>query len=164
MRLPLSVIVILPILAEIATFILVGKAIGVLPTLGLVLLGIVTGVMLLRRQGVATLRQIQAEIRANGMPARALAEGATKAVAALLLILPGFLSDLFALALFVPPIRSRILKAMTGGHLTGVHSRRHQSSRRPGVIDLDRTEYAARQASGNADSSPWRSPPGGTAT
>jgi len=162
MRVPLSAIVILPILAEIACFILVGKAIGVLLTLGLVLLGILTGVLLLQRQGVATLRQIQAEIRTGGVPARALAEGAAKAVAALLLILPGFLSDLLAIALFVPQIRATVWKVATRGRFTAMQGRSQRTSPRRGVVDLDRTEYSARQASGNSGASPWRSPPPGT--
>jgi len=164
MRIPLSVIVIFPILAEIATFIVVGKAIGVLPTLGLVLLALVTGIMVLRWQGVVTLRQIQAEMRADGMPVQALAIGATKAVAALLLILPGFLTDLLAIALFIPRVRGILWKALIRGRFAIVRPLGRQASPQHGVVDLERTEYGSRQASASADASPWRSPPDGTAT
>jgi UPF0716 protein FxsA len=59
MRIPVSVIAVTYMLAEIAGFILVGETIGVLPTLGLIVLGMVAGTMLLRRQGVSTLRKVQ---------------------------------------------------------------------------------------------------------
>jgi UPF0716 protein FxsA len=163
MRVPLSAIVILPILAEIATFIAVGKAIGVLSTLGLVLLGIVTGIVLLRRQGVVTLRRIHADIRADAVPAQALADGAVKAVAALLLILPGFLSDLLAITLFVPQFRAVVWKVATrGGRFAFIRPRGQRTSPQHKVVDLDRTEYGTRRASRSAAVSPWRSRPGGT--
>lgn len=164
MRVPLSAIVILPILAEIATFIVVGKAIGVLSTLGLVLLAIVTGIVLLRRQGIVTLRRIQADIRANAVPAHALAEGAAKAVAALLLILPGFLSDLLAIALFVPQFRAVLWNVATRRRFAFIQPRGQRTSPQHRVVDLDRTEYGTQQASRSAPASPWRSPPGGSTT
>jgi UPF0716 protein FxsA len=108
MRIPLSLAVIGYMLAEIACFIFVGEAIGVLPTLGLVLLGMVAGTVLLRRQGVSTLRKVQADLAARKVPARPLAEGAAQALGAVLIIIPGFVTDLIGIALFVPPVREAL--------------------------------------------------------
>lgn len=157
MRIPVSVIVIAPILAEIAGFVLVGKAIGVFGTLGLVVLGMLAGVTLLRRQGVATLRRVQADLAAERTPARPLAEGAVQALAALLLIVPGFLTDLIAIALFIPPVREGLWRAIRRRAYADPEARHGRVFRRAAVIDLDRTEYNAPERSGRAGS-PWRPP------
>jgi UPF0716 protein FxsA len=157
MRIPVSVIAVTYILAEIAGFILVGEAIGVLPTLGLIVLGMVAGTMLLRRQGVSTLRKVQADLAAGKAPARPLAEGAAQAAGALLIMVPGFVSDLVGIALFVPPVRELIWRAISRrGQL---HTVRHApGARRPAVIDLDPGEYGARSEAGGKTDSPWRAP------
>ena len=112
MRIPVSAILAALILAEIAGFILVGEAIGVLPTLGLVLLGMLAGALLLRQLGIATLLKAQAEMAAGRTPARPLAEGAIKALAAALIILPGFVSDFLGIVLFIPFVRESLWRAV----------------------------------------------------
>jgi UPF0716 protein FxsA len=163
MRIPVSVIVIAPILAEIAGFILVGKAIGVLATLGLVLVGMVAGVALLRHQGLATLRKVQADIAAERVPARPLAEGAVQAFAALLLIVPGFLTDLVAIALFVPAVREALWRSIRRRASVRSEPGSGPPYPRAAVIDLDRTEYDAPRRSAGRPESPWM-PPGETPT
>ena len=162
MRIPVSVIVMAPILAEIAGFILVGKAVGVLATLGLVLLGMLAGVILLRRQGLATLRNVQANLAAGQAPARPLAEGAVQAFAALLLIIPGFLTDIVAIALFVPFVRETLWRVIRRRAFV-VEVLRGRPSRRAAVIDLDQSEYGAARRSASGSNSPWH-PPGETPT
>lgn len=104
MRLPLLFILFLP-LAEIAGFVVVGRMIGVLPVLGLVLAGGVIGLFLLRLQGADALRKLTAESRAGRDAGRSLVHAALIVVAAFLLIVPGFISDIFGLLLFVPFVR-----------------------------------------------------------
>ena len=104
MRIPVTVLVLAFVLAEIAGFILVGEALGVLATL--------TGVTLLRHQGLATLERAKTEIRARQMPARPLFDGALQALAALMMILPGFITDIIGLALFVPALRDVIWRRL----------------------------------------------------
>lgn len=157
MRVPISVIAGAYILAEIAGFIVVGKAIGVLPTLGLIVLGMVAGTALLRRQGVSTLRKVQAELSANKTPARPLAEGAAQAAGALLIIVPGFLSDFIGIALFVPAVREMLWRALQRRvHFRSVGHR--QTGPRPAVIDLGPDEYGAQSEARGKPDSPWRSP------
>ena len=95
-------------LAEIAGFILVGRAIGLIPTLALIVASTVIGVVLLRDAGLATLLKLQ---RGTEAPDRILSEGGTKMLAGLLLLIPGFLTDLAALALLVPALRKRMVRA-----------------------------------------------------
>ncbi|MBP2551335.1 UPF0716 protein FxsA [Neorhizobium galegae] len=93
-------------LAEIAGFVMVGRWLGVWPTLGLVILSGLVGATLLRVQGLGVLRQIQTEGREGRVPAEAIIHGALIVFAAILLILPGFLTDIFGLLLFIPPVRT----------------------------------------------------------
>ncbi len=158
MKIPVRLVLLGLLLAEIAGFILVGKAIGVLATLGLVLFGMVAGSMLLRRQGFATLTKVQADLADGRVPARPLAEGAVLAFAALLIIVPGFLTDLAGIALLVPAVREALWRAVR----RRVQFARGGASSRPAVVDLDRSEYGARRgaAGGRRIDSPWRPPQG----
>jgi UPF0716 protein FxsA len=152
MRVPISFLLLLFVLAEIASFVLVGEAIGIAGTLALTLAGMVAGCVLLRRNGIATLVGIRAELEAGRTPARPLAEGAVLAVAALLLILPGFISDIVGLLLLVPWVRGALWRLAARRIDIRTTARGSQPSRKSGVIDLDRGEYASTL---RADS-PWR--------
>ena len=99
----------LPI-AEIAVFIMVGGAIGVLPTIALVLLAAVAGISIIRRQGIQTLARLQASLDAGGDPAGPLANGALLAIAGILLFVPGFLTDGLGLLLLIPAVRSALIR------------------------------------------------------
>ena len=108
---PLFLFVALPI-AEIAAFVIVGGWIGVLGTVGLVLLSAFAGTLLLRLQGARTALSLQEAVAGMRNPSMDLADGAVVMVAALLLIVPGFLSDIAGLALLIPPLRAALLKAL----------------------------------------------------
>ena len=101
----LPIFVFLMPLAEIAGFIVVGKLIGVWATLGLVILSVVLGAMLLRIQGIGILQRISAESRNGGDPGREMVHGAMIVVPAIFLMLPGFISDIIGLLLFIPAVR-----------------------------------------------------------
>jgi UPF0716 protein FxsA len=99
----------LPIV-EIALFIKVGGAIGVLPTLALVVLAAVAGTALIRRQGVQTLGRLQASLDAGADPRGPIAHGALTLVAGVLLIIPGFFTDAVALLLLIPAVRAQLIR------------------------------------------------------
>ncbi len=99
---PLLLILLFP-LAEIATFIIVGGAIGVVRTLGLVIVSSLVGVIMLRDAGVMTALKLQRE---KGNPAAILAEGGARMLAGLLLLIPGFLTDIAAILVLIPATRS----------------------------------------------------------
>jgi UPF0716 protein FxsA len=151
MRLPFSFVFLLLVLAEIAVFIRVGEAIGVLATLGLTLFSMVAGAMLLRYHGAATLMRVRAEIEAGQTPAPALAEGAVFAVAAFLLIVPGFITDAVGALLFLPPVRRMLWRAIRRSVGVRTAPPRAEQTRGP-VVDLERNEYGTQPR----PDSPWR--------
>nr|WP_314256442.1 FxsA family protein [uncultured Devosia sp.] len=138
----------LPII-EIAIFIKVGQLIGLLPTLALIIGGALLGGLLLRQQGVAVLGQMRSNMNSGQMPARSIADAMMIGVAALFLVLPGFLSDLVALLLLLPPVRSWIYASLAARVRvvdTTTTYRRHDPSatRIEGTIDLDDDDYRPR--------------------
>lgn len=96
--------------AEIAVFIQVGGRIGAGWTLLLVLASAVTGIALVRAQGFAAARRVQALIEQGESPALGMLEGLALLAAGVLLVIPGFLTDLAAFALLIPPLRRWILR------------------------------------------------------
>ena len=98
----------LPLL-EIGVFIRVGSEIGLVPTLATTLLTAVIGTLLMRAQGIATLKKVRDSLDHGDMPVRAVFDGACKLVAGALLLAPGFITDGIGLLLFVPLIRSVFL-------------------------------------------------------
>lgn len=94
----------LPI-AEIATFIRVGDVIGLWPTLLAIVGTGVLGTVLVRAQGLRTLRQVQASLDRGETPVAELFTGLALLLAGVLLLLPGFITDALGFLLLVPPLR-----------------------------------------------------------
>ncbi len=90
---------------ELAVAIEVGRWAGALPTLGALLLIAVLGVMIVRRQGAVAWRSLNSSLQAGRPPSRDVADGAVLVLAGVLLILPGFVSDVLALLLLFPLTR-----------------------------------------------------------
>ena len=141
---------------EIAGFVVVGSKIGVLATLGLVFLSIFLGVFLLRVQGFGLIRRIRAEVAAGRTPDRELIHGVMLALAALLLITPGFITDIVGLLLFIPAVRDigwrfvkdRVVVVRSGEPRSAGNGPRRAPDK---VIELDPEEYSRKS---NPDS-PW---------
>jgi UPF0716 protein FxsA len=100
------------IAAEISVFILVGEAIGVLPTVLLVFALSAAGLALMRRQGLGALLRIRTELDQGRMPGEAMGHAAMIVLAGTLLIIPGFVTDAFGLLLFVPAVRTALWRAI----------------------------------------------------
>lgn len=157
MRFPVIPLFILALpLIEIAGFVVVGRQIGVLPTLGLVIATGILGAILLRIQGFGVMSSIRQEAEAGHDPSRELAHGMMVLLAGMLLLIPGFVTDIIGLLLFLPPIRDlawgylrRRIDIVTTGF--GGFSRRGAKARGK-TIDLDEDEYSA----GPDRDSPWR--------
>ena len=103
--------IILPIL-EIALFIQVGGAIGVLPVIALVLGSAVLGVAVMRRQGAQAAMDVQRAMQDFRDPAKPMAHGALVMIAGMLLVLPGLLTSAVGLILLIEPVRDQILRRM----------------------------------------------------
>lgn len=94
--------------AEVWLLIEVGRVVGGWETVAwLVAMGIV-GAWLGKRAGFVVLAQIQEDLRAGRSPADHLWEAALVLVGSVLLVTPGFLSDLVGALLFLPPVRRRL--------------------------------------------------------
>jgi len=92
-------------LIEIALFIQVGGAIGLWPTLGIVVLTAVIGTWLMRQQGALALSQLRTSFQELRDPAEPLAHGAMILFSGALLLTPGFFTDAVGFALLLPPVR-----------------------------------------------------------
>lgn len=105
------------LLAEIASLVIAGRWIGVLPVLLLVIADAVAGVTLIRTGGMSVAAAIRQPPQ-TGQPNGALA-GVFRVFAGLLLIVPGFVSDAVGLCLLLPPVQRWIagfFDASFGGH------------------------------------------------
>jgi UPF0716 protein FxsA len=100
-------------LIDLVLLLRVGQMLGFWPTLWLVILMGMLGAALARRQGLQTLARINAELAAGQVPTTPLADGALILLAAALLITPGFLTDVFGLALLIPPVRRLVRSGLT---------------------------------------------------
>ncbi len=93
-------------LTEIAVFIEVGEALGLLPTLAIVVLTAVFGAALLRRQGLHTLRRAQASLARGEAPLAEVFDGVCLLLAGAFLLTPGFVTDALGGLLFLPALRA----------------------------------------------------------
>ncbi len=101
MRAFLFLLLLFPLI-ELAVLIQVGSAIGVLPTLLLIVGSAVLGSVLLRVAGVATAWRAREKLARGEMPEQEVLEGMLIAVGGGLLLLPGFISDIFGLLCLIP--------------------------------------------------------------
>ena len=108
----LLLIIGIPII-EVYLFIKVGSQIGAFNTILLIFLTAFFGVLYARYEGFNTLRSGMSQIFKNEMPIYEIITGAGLAFAALLLILPGFATDLVGLLIIFPPTRKLIFKKVS---------------------------------------------------
>lgn len=99
----------LPLL-EIAGFIIVGRWIGVLATLMLIVFTTIVGLFVLRFQGLMTLAQMHRRMSAGEHPAVDALGSALLMFGGLLLLIPGFITDTMGVLLLIPTIRSLIIR------------------------------------------------------
>lgn len=104
MRWALAGLLLLPVF-ELVIAIEVGRWVGALATLGALLVIAIIGVMIVRRQGAAAWRSLNQSLAAGRAPSRELADAAVLVLAGVLLILPGFLTDVVAVLLLFPLTR-----------------------------------------------------------
>jgi UPF0716 protein FxsA len=95
---------------EIWLMIEIGSRIGALAAITWLIAGLVLGVNILRFQGAASMMRAAEELRAGITPAQTLADGLLKSLGAVLLIIPGFGSDLLAIFFFIPFLRRLLLR------------------------------------------------------
>ena len=115
MKTTILMIILIPII-EIYLFIKVGSQIGAISTISLILLTAILGVIYARYEGFNTLRSAVGQLLKNEIPFYEIISGTALAVAALLLILPGFLTDCIGLLIIFPPTRKLFFKKITSNY------------------------------------------------
>ena len=98
--------------AEIYVLLQVGDAIGVVNTLGLLILISVVGAWLAKREGLGVLRRMQRSIDAGRVPGTELVDGFLILLAGALMLTPGFLTDILAILLPLPPVRAVVRREL----------------------------------------------------
>ena len=124
-------------IVELVLLVEIGRYVGLLPTLAIVMLTGALGASLARWQGLATLQRVQREMAEGRVPAGALMDGLLILLAGALLITPGLLTDATGFLLLIPPVRAALQRVVTRAI-----RRRMQAQGTPGGVVLD-TSWSA---------------------
>ena len=106
------VILLVPII-EIYLFIKIGSQIGAFNTISLIFITAIVGLYYAKYEGLNTLRSAVGQIVKNELPIYEIISGAALAFAAILMILPGFLTDIIGLLIIFPWTRKIFLKKVS---------------------------------------------------
>jgi len=93
---------------ELYLLIEIGRYIGPLATIGLIIATGTLGAWLVRRQGLSVLNKIQTETASGRLPADAMVDGIIILIAGAVLLTPGVLTDLFGFACLIPTVRELV--------------------------------------------------------
>ena len=100
-------------LIEIYLFIKIGSQIGAINTLALILVTALLGVWYARFEGFNTLKSGITQLRNNELPVYEIVSGAAITIAAAMLIIPGFATDIFGILLIFPYTRKILLNKVS---------------------------------------------------
>ena len=100
-------------LIEIYLFIKIGSKIGAFNTISFILITAVLGIYYARYEGLNTLKSGMSRMINNKLPLYEILSGATLAFASLLLIFPGFATDIMGLLLIFPPTRKLLFNFLS---------------------------------------------------
>lgn len=103
----LAVFIIIPLI-ELVILIKVGSYIGLWPTILIVVLTGVIGASLARYQGFIIINKIRSDVSSGRVPARELIDGLLVLIGGIVLLTPGFLTDIFGFILLIPFTRNQI--------------------------------------------------------
>ncbi len=136
MRLTALFFLLLPLM-EITGFVLVGQWLGVLATIALVIASSLLGVLVLRSQGISLAQRCAAP--RSGDPkqaAQSVLSSTAQVFGGLLLILPGFITDILGLMLLIPVVRSTLWKIISPRLVVVQTGRRRAPGGGPGAVLL----------------------------
>ena len=97
---------------ELFVLIQVGQAIGTLPTIAVLVVVSIVGAWLVKREGLSVLRRAQDQVQRGIVPGTELVDGVLILFAGALMLTPGFLTDILATFLLIPPIRVAVRRMM----------------------------------------------------
>ena len=133
---PVFALLLLWPLIEIALFVAIGGWIGLWLTLAIVIGTGILGVSILQRMGLRSADRLRAEMGRMRDPVAGIGDSVFLSLAALLLVLPGFLTDILGALLLIPPFR-RLLTAQITARMGIVSMRSDQPARRSDGIVID---------------------------
>lgn len=105
-------IIVIPLI-EIYLMIEIGGVIGALNTIFIIFFTAITGIYFAKLEGLNTIRSALNQIKRDEIPVNEIISGATLAFAALLLIIPGFLTDIIGFLLIIPFTRKKLIKIIS---------------------------------------------------
>lgn len=111
MRYLFLLIIVVPAI-EIGILLFSGKMIGVLPTVGLIIITGFLGAYLARRQGLETIRKARLDMQYGQLPGDAILDGICVLAGGLFLLTPGFVTDAIGLLLLIPVTRRYFKKIL----------------------------------------------------
>ncbi len=121
-----------------------GNGIGLLVTMGGIVVTGIVGASLARQQGLGVIRQVRGQMGQGQIPGQALADGVLVLIGAALLLTPGFLTDIFGFSLLIPASRAFYRGRMMNWFKTHVHIHRAGG---PNVFVVDPVETKQRDDS-----------------
>ena len=132
----IAIFVLVP-LAELYVIFKVGDAIGIVPTLAILVADSLIGSWLLKSQGRAVWQRFNETMRAGKIPHQEIVDGVLVIFGGAFLITPGFLTDIVGVMLLLPPTRSlfrRLVQRRLGARAAGA-----VNARRASTYDVDGT-------------------------
>lgn len=117
LRLPLFLLFIVLPIVEIVLLVEVGQRIGSVATVFLVVFGAVLGTLLIRHQGFFTLQRVRRSMARGEEPTLPMLEGAVLLLGGVLLLVPGFLTDVLGVLSLIPPVRRVLLRRFLGSRV-----------------------------------------------
>ena len=125
---------------EIFLMIKIGGEIGALNTVALIFLTAIIGIYYARIQGLQTLRSGITNLYQNKVPVYELISGASIAIAALLLIIPGFFTDALGFILLIPFTRNMLFKLVFKNKSTIGEKKKNDKTIDGEIIDKNKDE------------------------
>ena len=122
-------------LIEIAILIKIGSIIGAGYTIALVIGTAFLGVSLLRIQGISTFAKVQANIAKGQLPATELIEGLILLISGVLLLTPGFFTDMLGFLMLVPILRQRVAETFLVNFMKNRINIKHTQTRTGNIIE-----------------------------
>ena len=145
----LLLFIIVPAL-ELILLIEIGRRIGTLPTIGLIVFTGILGAFLARRQGLQVLRRMRTEMQAGQLPADSIFDGVIVLIAGAFLMTPGILTDTVGFLCLIPATRrviknliwSRLKRAIDRGQIyTATYRGPRSQNDSEDVIIIDHDDY-----------------------
>lgn len=123
--------------AELASIIMVGNFLGVVPTLLLILAGGVLGINLIKSAGTSIAVALRSPVQAASVQRGAAGKAIARVISGVLFVIPGFFSDFLGILILFPPVRAWLASKIRAGSIPagGAPPRRYET-----VIEVEAIE------------------------